>query len=374
MARTALKLFLTAGAVIGCPQHRTSTDQPHRHNQQLQAATTAFVAPTPIPADSIPFARPFVPRFATWDDASSTRHCRTDNSGSAILDWATGELIAGKNENKILHPASLVKIMTLYIVGEEIEAGRLSLDDKLTIRHKETKGDFDLVCIGLEPKYKNFRVRDAIGAAGIVSDAGATNILAYNISGTVDKFVDRMNQTADRLGLHDTHFVNPHGGPVKDHQLRTLPNALDNYSTPSDMAVLAFKFGKRFENIVTLLKHTSYNSMTRKGKPYKNWAIAAGAEWGKTGVTDAAGNCIAAYNNGMMAVTMGTKSSQDRKQHLKNMFAFANKAVYQQKLRIERQLQLQQQTDSLALSTPAPVAVIRPVERKGWLYEPAKNF
>ncbi len=155
------------------------------------------------------------PAFPFQDSASVKQNGLKDKYASIVVDTA-GHILQAYNENKQIHPASLLKIATLYIVGEELEAGRLRLADTLTIHQKENRGQFELVTLGVSPKTRDFTVRKAIAAAGILSAKDACNILAYNISDSNQKFVARINDTFDKLDMQQSHAVNTHGGPVID--------------------------------------------------------------------------------------------------------------------------------------------------------------
>jgi len=131
-----------------------------------------------------------------------------------VMDGRTGEVLYEKNADTRLHPASLTKMMTLYIVFQEIEAGRLSLDTKVTVtKYAASQPPSRL---GLKPGQK-IAVRYLIRAAAIKSANDAASALGDHIGGDAASFAKRMTRTARQLGMHNTTFKNANGLTAEGH-------------------------------------------------------------------------------------------------------------------------------------------------------------
>ena len=125
-----------------------------------------------------------------------------------LADFKTGRVLMAHNTQTQQIPASLTKIMTLFIAFDEISHGNLSLEDEIQISENawRTEGSKMFVLVGTK-----VRLEDLIKGITVASGNDACVALAEHISGSVSSFVDRMNQQAQILGLTNTHFVDPHG-------------------------------------------------------------------------------------------------------------------------------------------------------------------
>ncbi|MGI6666422.1 MAG: D-alanyl-D-alanine carboxypeptidase family protein [Bacillota bacterium] len=125
-----------------------------------------------------------------------------------IADSRTGRVLASKDAESPHIPASLTKIMTLYILFDEISAGNISLEDMVPVSEKAwaTGGSKMYILVGSE-----VRLEDLVKGITVMSGNDACVAVAEYISGNVTSFVDRMNAKAKELGLTETHFVDPHG-------------------------------------------------------------------------------------------------------------------------------------------------------------------
>jgi D-alanyl-D-alanine carboxypeptidase len=131
-----------------------------------------------------------------------------------VMDGRTGEVLYEKNARTRLHPASLTKMMTLYIVFQELEAGRLSLDSRVTVsKYAAAQPPSRL---GLKQGQK-IAVRYLIRAAAVKSANDAAAALGDAISGNAEAFAKRMTRTARQLGMNDTTFRNAHGLTAEGH-------------------------------------------------------------------------------------------------------------------------------------------------------------
>lgn len=129
-----------------------------------------------------------------------------------LVDAKTGNIVYAKNEHQEMYPASTTKIMTALLVMEAIDQGKLSLTDQLTASH--TAMTTDLAEDGSTANIQEgeiMTVEQYLTCMLVVSANEACNVLAEAVSGSVEAFVDAMNDKAEELGCENTHFVNPSG-------------------------------------------------------------------------------------------------------------------------------------------------------------------
>lgn len=155
----------------------------------------------------------FTPAAAAEGDAPVLPEPPEINCQAALLvDYNTGAIIYAKNEHQEMYPASLTKIMTALLVLEAVDGGQLSLSEELTAsRSAMTTGlAEDGSSAGIQVG-EIMTVEEYLTCMLVVSANEACNVLAEAVSGSVDAFVDAMNEKAAELGCEDTHFVNPTG-------------------------------------------------------------------------------------------------------------------------------------------------------------------
>ena len=228
-----------------------------------------------------------------------------------VMDGRTGEVLYEKNANTRLHPASLTKMMTLYIVFQEIEAGRLTLDTKVTVtKYAASQPPSRL---GLKPGQK-ISVRYLIRAAAIKSANDAASALGDHIGGDAATFAKRMTRTARQLGMNDTTFKNANGLTAEGH-----------LSTAHDMNVLGRHLFYDFPQYYHIFSRrtadagiaTVANTNTRFLDGYE------GADGIKTGYTGAAGfNLTASAHRGdkhIIATVFGGTSTANRNAKMKEL-------------------------------------------------------
>lgn len=221
-----------------------------------------------------------------------------------VMDARTGEVLYEKNANTRLHPASLTKMMTLYIVFQEIEAGNLSLDTKVTISDYAAAQPPSR--LGLKPGQK-IAIRYLIRAAAVKSANDAAAALGDAISGDYVTFAKRMTSTARQLGMDDTTFKNANGLTAEGH-----------LSTAHDMNVLGRHLFYDFPQYYNIFSRrtadagiaTVTNTNSRFLDGYE------GADGIKTGYTAAAGfNLTASARRGekhIIATVFGSTSTANR--------------------------------------------------------------
>ncbi|HSN22951.1 MAG TPA: D-alanyl-D-alanine carboxypeptidase family protein, partial [Methylomicrobium sp.] len=157
----------------------------------------------------------------------------TINAKAFILqDFQTGKVLAENNADEKLAPASLTKIMTVYVVFKELANGHLHLEDLATISKKAwgTSGSRMFIEVNTQVK-----IEDLLKGVIIQSGNDASVALAEHIAGDEATFADMMNQHAARLGMKNTHFKNADGLPIEDH-----------YTSARDLAILTNALIKEF--------------------------------------------------------------------------------------------------------------------------------
>ncbi len=225
-----------------------------------------------------------------------------------LMDATTGKVLVENNADLALPPASLTKMMTSYIVSEEIAAGRVKENELVTIsddawRRGGTKSGSSTMF--LEPRTQ-VSVIDLMRGVIIQSGNDASIALAEHIAGSEDAFADIMNQQAKLLGMRDTHFVNSTGWPAEGH-----------VSTARDLALLAQAVVQDHPEHYSIYaeRYFKYNGINQ---PNRNKLLFSNkfVDGLKTGHTEEAGYCLvsSAKQNDMrlIAVVMGTKSKQSR--------------------------------------------------------------
>ncbi|MBT3466986.1 MAG: D-alanyl-D-alanine carboxypeptidase, partial [Rhodobacteraceae bacterium] len=221
-----------------------------------------------------------------------------------VVDARTGEVLHARNADTRLHPASLTKMMTLYIAFEAIEKGEISLDTMVTIsKHAASEPPSKL---GLKSGQK-IAMRYLVRAAAVKSANDAATAIGEALSGSEARFARRMTRTAKALGMSRTTFKNAHGLTEKGHM-----------STAHDMTILGRHVLYDYPQYYNLFsRRTTYagirevaNTNRRLLGSYK------GADGIKTGYTRAAGsNLVASAERGnkrIIATVFGGKSSASR--------------------------------------------------------------
>jgi len=220
-----------------------------------------------------------------------------------VVDAKTGKTLYASSADARRYPASLTKIMTLYAVFEELEAGRLSLNSQFKVsKYASGRPPSKL---GLKPG-STIRVKDAILALVTKSANDVATTVAENIAGSEAKFAERMTRTARQIGMTRTVFRNPHG----------LPDSRQ-YTTARDMATLGRAIQERFPDYYGYFKTRTYSY---KGRRYGNHNRLLGRVKGvdgiKTGYIRASGfNLVTSVKRDgrfIVAVVMGGKTGRSR--------------------------------------------------------------
>ncbi len=221
-----------------------------------------------------------------------------------VMDARTGKVLHSRNADTRLHPASLTKMMTLYVVFEAVENGEISLDTRVTIsKHAASEPPSKL---GLRSGQK-IRLRHLIRAAAIKSANDAATALAEAIEGSEAKFARRMNRTAKAMGMTRTTFKNAHGLTESGH-----------LSTARDMTLLGrhlfFDYPEYYNLFSRLTADAGVGTVQHTNR--KLLKAYRGADGIKTGYTRAAGfNLVASAERGserVIATVFGGRSTASR--------------------------------------------------------------
>lgn len=242
-----------------------------------------------------------------------------ENAKSGILiEYTTGKVIFEKNSNERLAPASMTKIMTLLVTFDAIDSGKIKMDDLVTVSSNAAGMGGSQMFLEANSQVK---LEEIIKGVSVASANDGAVALAEYVGGTVDKFVEMMNNKASELGLENTHFANPHGLDTDNH-----------YSSSYDMAIMAMNLIKHKD----ILRFTSiYEDYFNKPDGTRTWLVNTnklvrfyeGVDGLKTGYTENAGYCLTstALKNGIRFITvlMGEPTSDLRTKETTAMLNYA---------------------------------------------------
>lgn len=238
-----------------------------------------------------------------------------------VMDSATGQVLFEKNSNEPLPPASITKIMTMLLIMEAIESGKVKLSDK--IRTSERAASMGGSQIFLEPG-EEMTLQDMLKGIALGSANDACVAVAEHLAGSEEEFVRIMNERAQQLGLKNTLFSNCNGLPVENH-----------HSSAYDIAVMSRELLKH-EQILTWT--SEYQDYLRKDTESPFWLVNTnklvrfypGVDGLKTGFTHESKYCLSATakrgNFRVISVVMGEPTSPVRNAEIAGMldWAFAN--------------------------------------------------
>lgn len=228
--------------------------------------------------------------------------------GYLLIDFDSGKVLSENNSEETLEPASLTKMMTSYIIGQELKSGNLKLTDKVTISNNAWSKNFPDSSKMFIEVGKEVTVEDLNRGIIIQSGNDACVAMAEHIAGSESAFADLMNSWAAQLGMNDTHFVNSHGLHADGH-----------HTTAKDMAILAKAIITDVPNEYKIYSEKSfkYNGIVQYNRNGLLWDKSLNVDGMKTGHTSAAGYSLvsSATKDGMrlISVVMGTRSDEARK-------------------------------------------------------------
>ena len=243
-----------------------------------------------------------------------------------LMDMATGTVLYEKNAHEKLAPASVTKVMTMLLIMEAIDSGKIKWDDMvITSEAAAAKGGSQIYLkVG-----ESMTVSDMVKSIAVSSANDCACAMAEHLVGSEAAFVAQMNQRAKELGMNDTNFVNCTG--LDDDE-----NAKAHLTSAHDIAVMSRELMKNHPDIqkfTTIWMDTVRGGAFGLANTNKLVRFYPGATGLKTGFTSAAGYCLSATAQrdglGLIAVVMGAESSQERFSACKAMldYGFANYAL-----------------------------------------------
>ncbi len=272
---------------------------------------------------------------AIWSAYMVPNQPSIDAKGYVLMDAQSGEVIAAKNPNMKMPPASLTKLMTLYIVFSELANGNIHLDDKVRISKAawQTGGSRMFVKVG-----SRVPVKDLIQGVIVQSGNDATMALAQYVGGTEGAFVQMMDQQAKILGMNNSHFSDPTGLPARDH-----------LTTPYDLALLTRAIITKFPQYYHFFKEKwfTWNGIRQPNRNRLLWRNL-NVDGLKTGHTNSAGFCLISSaqqdQTRFISVVMGTPNDSARTDDSQALLSYgfrffqtakiynANNSIYQQRV------------------------------------------
>lgn len=220
-----------------------------------------------------------------------------------LEDANSAKMLAEKNPDERLAPASLTKIMTVYVVFRELAAGNLQLTDQVIVSKNAWKTPGSRMFIEVN---KQVGLEDLLKGVIIASGNDASVALAEHVAGDEATFAQMMNQQAERLGMKDTHYGNSTGLPAEEH-----------YTTARDLAILTRALIKDFPEYYGWhsIQEFTYNKIKQHNRNKLLWRNKA-VDGVKTGHTEEAGYCLVASakrdDMRLISVVMGTRSESAR--------------------------------------------------------------
>lgn len=241
---------------------------------------------------------------------------------SLVMDMRDGRVLHARSADRKLHPASLTKMMTLYVTFDAIRRGKVRLGSKFRVSRKAARQPASKLYLRTGQRVT---VRSLIHATAIKSANDAALVLAEGIGGSQARFARMMTNQAKRLGMKNTRFLNPHGLTQRGH-----------YSTARDMAILARHLFHDFPEYYHIFARTKSRAAGKRiWSTNRLLSSYAGADGIKTGYTRAAGyNLVASAHRGkkrIIAVAFGERSSRARNRRVAGLldlgFAKARNSV-----------------------------------------------
>ena len=280
------------------------------HRMALAALATAAVGlaiaqegPRPAPAPS-----PAAPGAALSDNLPTPPPPAVTASAWLLMDYASGQILAGENVDQRVEPASITKVLTSYVIAAEMKAGKVKPDDQVMMSENAwRKGG-----AGTDGSYSGFPVNQSAPLIemekGMVVQSGndAAIALAEHVAGSEDAFAALMNAYAQRIGMKNSNFVNSHGLSDPEH-----------YSTPRDLALLGRAMVRDFpeEYGYNAIKEFTVGPITQRNRNRLLWRDSS-VDGIKTGHHSGAGYCLMASakrgDQRLISVVMGSTSEEQR--------------------------------------------------------------
>lgn len=267
---------------------------------------------------TVPWTALAAPAITTEQTSSASVDLAANAKSAVLMDADTGTVIFERNSHDRLPPASITKIMTMVLIMEAVDQGKLKLTD--AVQTSEYAASMGGSQIFLEPG-ESMSVDEMLKGIAMASGNDASVAMAEKIAGTEEAFVQMMNKKAVDLGMKDTNFSNCNGLPVANH-----------YTSAHDIALMSQELLKY--NGIT--KYTgAYQDYLRKDSAKPFWLVNtnklvrfySGADGLKTGFTAEAKYCLSGTAKRdslrMIAVVMGEPNTKTRNAEVSQMFDYA---------------------------------------------------
>jgi len=230
-----------------------------------------------------------------------------------LVDFYSGAELAAKNQDKRIEPASITKLMTAYVIYNELKKGNITLKDKVLISEKAWKMEGSRMFVEAGKKVPIKRM-----LSGLIIQSGndAAIAIAEHIAGSEAAFVARMNEQAKAMGLNSTHYTNVTGWPGANH-----------YTTARDIVTLTRALIKDYPEHYKLhsVKEYSYNGIKQYNRNKLLWRDKT-VDGVKTGHTDSAGYCLVASSlrgeMRLISVVLGAKDEKTRADYSQELLDF----------------------------------------------------
>lgn len=225
-----------------------------------------------------------------------------------LLDYATGQVLAGENYDQRVEPASITKVMTSYVIAAEQKNGKVKADDQVMMSERawrEGGAGTDGSYSGF-PVNKTARLEDMEKGMAVQSGNDAAIALAEHVAGSQEAFASLMNSYAQRIGMKGSHFANAHGLSAPEH-----------YSTAHDLALLGRAFVRDYPETYAYnkIREFTVNGITQPNRNLLLWRDQA-VDGIKTGHHSGAGYCLMSSakrgDQRLVAVVMGSTSEKQR--------------------------------------------------------------
>ena len=309
--------------------------------------------PKPMPAPA-PVALPSPPQIAA--------------KAYLLMDYHTGQVLIGSNEHERLPPASLTKMMTSYVIGQELKSGRIKPEDMVTISQNAWAKNYSdsskmFIEVGKQVSVDNLN-------KGIIIQSGndACIAMAEHIAGSEDSFASLMNQWADRLGMKETHFVNAHGLHNPEH-----------YSSAYDMALLGQALIRDLPNEYAIYsqKEFTFNGIVQHNRNRLLWDKSLAVDGIKTGHVSEVGYNLVASATGpddmrLISVVIGSGSEAQRAEESKKLLTYGfrfyqNVTPYKQGAELANQRIWMGDKSEIKLGTDRDISLVVPRNSSGKL-------
>ncbi|MDH5830465.1 D-alanyl-D-alanine carboxypeptidase [Luteimonas sp. M1R5S18] len=311
-------------------------------------------APRPAPAQPAPAG-------ALSDNLPTPPPPSVTGTAWILMDYASGQILAGENVDERVEPASITKVLTSYVIAAEMKAGKIKPDDQVMM----TENAWRKGGAGTDGSYSGFPVNQSAPLLemekGMVVQSGndAAIALAEHVAGSEDAFAALMNAYAQRIGMKNSKFVNAHGLSEPEH-----------YSTPRDLALLGRAMVRDFpeEYAYNKIKEFTVGPITQRNRNLLLWRDPS-VDGVKTGHHSGAGYCLMASakrgDQRLISVVMGSTGEAQRatdslallnwgfRFHETHRIYDAGKAISTQKV-------WKGQADEVQLGVAAPVLVSLP--------------